>query len=305
MLDRLLGRAGLKARIEELEEEKRHLERRLDAESDRRADAVTDRQAAEERVNRLEDRIAELEDRVAEESADAPDLTPRGTESLRDDRLDEVLARLRSVETGPEGALTTMVGGDEGSGSRDDPTTEALTDALGDRAALARRVAPCLVCADDAGLVSVALDPPLAPAPFVEWGAGFRLDGDWFRPPEGLTVALVRSDLFAVGIVDEGGELRDVETVETDVQATHSKGGFSQSRFERRRDEQVAAHLDDCRAVLDRRDPDRLVLLGERTVLDELDRGAVAVAPVDATGDPEAALGDAYRSFSTVELTLL
>jgi peptide subunit release factor 1 (eRF1) len=296
MLDRLLGRASLKTRIEELEEEKRHLERRLDAESDRRADAVTERQAAEERVNRLEDRIAELEGRVAEESADAPDLAPRGTESLRGGRLDEVLARLRSVETGPEGALTAAVR---------DSVPDALDDALGDRAALVRRVAPCVVCADDAGLVSVAFDPPLLPDPFVEWGAGFRLDDDWFRPPEGLTVALVRSDLFAVGVVDGDGDLSDVETVETDVQATHSKGGFSQSRFERRRDEQVAAHLDDCRAVLDRRDPDRLALLGERTVLDEVDRDAVAVVPVDATGSPEAALDDAYRSFRTVDLTLL
>ncbi len=209
MLDSLLGRAELKARIEELEEEKRHLERRLDAESERRADAVTARQDAEERV-----------------------------------------------------------------------------------------------CVDDARLVSVALDPPLAPDPFVEWGATFRLDGDWFHPTDGLTVALVRSDRFAVGTYD-GGALTEVETVETNVKSAHSKGGFSQSRFERRRDEQVATHIDDCSAVLDRRDPDRLVLLGERTVLDDVDRDAVAVEPVDASGDPAAALEDAAHTFFTTRLTLL
>jgi len=114
----------------------------------------------------------------------------------------------------------------------------------------------------------------------------------------------VRSDLFAVGVYD-GGDLTDVETVETDVKSTHSKGGFSQSRFERRRDEQVATHLDDCRAVLDRRDPERLVLLGERTVLDDIDREAVAVEAVDASGDPTDALDDAADSFFTTRLTLL
>jgi len=57
MIDRLLGRAGLKERIEELEEEKRHLERRAEAEEQRRSDAVADRQRAEERVNELEHRI--------------------------------------------------------------------------------------------------------------------------------------------------------------------------------------------------------------------------------------------------------
>jgi len=294
MLDRLLGRAELKARIEELEEEKRHLERQLDAESERRADAATARQEAEERVNRLEDRIADLEGRLGNES-ERPDLTVRGTESLRGDRLDAILDRLRSLDTEPEGALTAMI---------DDEVPDAVSDLLGDRASLVDRAAPCLVCIDDARLVSVALDPPLAPDSFVEWDSGFRLDTDWFHPPDGLTVALVRSNLFAVGVSDDG-DLTDVETVETDVQATHSKGGFSQSRFERRRDEQIAAHLDDARSVLDRRDPDRLVLLGERTVLDDLDREAVSVQTVDASGDPEEALADATRSFFTTRLTLL
>jgi len=296
MLDSLLGRAELKARIEELEEEKRHLERRLDAESERRADAVTARQTAEERVNRLEDRIADLEGRLDEGGDEvAADLAPRGVESLHGDRLDAVLNRLRSVEAGPEGALTAFV---------DDDVPAAVSDLLGDRTPLVDRAAPCLVCVDDARLVSVALDPPLAPEAFVAWDDGFRLDDDWFHPPDGLTVALVRSDLFAVGVYEDG-ELADVETVETDVKSAHSKGGFSQSRFERRRNDQIAAHLDDCRAVLDRRDPERLVLLGERTVLDDIDREAVAVETVDASGDPAAALGDAADSLFTTRLTLL
>jgi hypothetical protein len=313
MLDSLLGRAELNARIEELEEEKRHLERRLDAESDRRAEAVTARQTAEERVNRLEDRIADLEGQLDTDAERTPALTPRGTEELRGDRLGEVLARLRSLSTGPEGALTAMVGAggtDTAPGPSDganpvarDPPTPVV-DALGDRTALVDDAAPCLVCVDDAGVVSAALDPPLAPDPFDEWSDGFRLDPDWFRPADGLTVALVRSDLFAVGRYDDG-TLVDVETTETDVEERHSKGGFSQARFERRRDEQITAHLDDCRTVLDARDPDRLVLLGERTVLDDLDREAVAVAPVDASGDPEAALDDAADSFFTTRLTLL
>jgi peptide subunit release factor 1 (eRF1) len=294
MLDSLLGRAELKARIEELEEEKRHLERRLDAESGRRADAVTAKQDAEERVNRLEDRIADLEGRLDEDEA-AADLAPRGVESLRGDRLDAVLDRLRSVEAGPEGALTASVASS---------VPDAVTDLLGDRAPLVDRAAPCLVCLDDARLVSVALDPPLAPEAFVAWDDGFRLDDDWFHPTDGLTVALVRSDRFAVGVYEDGG-LADVETVETDVKSAHSKGGFSQSRFERRRKDQIATHLDDCRAVLDRRGPDRLVLLGERTVLDDIDREAVAVEAVDASGDPAAALGDAADSFFTTRLTLL
>jgi peptide subunit release factor 1 (eRF1) len=292
MLDELLGRAELKARIEDLEEEKRHLERRAEAEEERRSEAVSERQAAEERNNRLEDRIAELEDRVERLQGEAGGPEFRGVEDLRGDRLSEVLARLRSVETGREGALTAMV---------DDEPPATVEDAVGDRAALVRRAEPCLVCADDAGLVCVALDPPLAPAAFATWDAGFRLDEEWFRPTDGLAVALVRSDLFALGEYD-GEEWRVVEAFESDVKGNHSKGGFSQRRFERLRDEQVAAHVERSLDALDERDPERLVCVGERTVLGEFEARADRTATVDASGDPEDAFEEAVRELFTARL---
>lgn len=292
MLDELLGRAELKARIEELAEERDRLERRLDAESDRRTAAVSARQAADERVNRLEDRIADLEGRVDRAGGEAATLEFRGRSDLRGDRLAEVLARLRSFETAPEGALTAMV---------DDDAPAAVRDAVGDRSALLDRAAPCLALTDDAGLVSVALAPPLTPDPFFEWDDGFRLDDAWFHPTGRFAFALVRSDLFALGVY-EGDERRELETVETDVMNNHSKGGFSQARFERRRDEQVAAHLDACRSVLDRHAADRTVVVGQRTLLEEFADRADRTAPVDATGDPADALDDAFRSFFTTRL---
>ncbi|MFW5918516.1 MAG: hypothetical protein ACOCR0_03430, partial [Haloferacaceae archaeon] len=111
MLDRLLGRAELKERIAELEEENERLRRRAESADESRAEAVSARQVAQERVNRLEDRIAELQDRVERSGNGGDGGAPsfRGTEKLRGERLDEILARLRSVETRPEGALTAMV----------------------------------------------------------------------------------------------------------------------------------------------------------------------------------------------------
>ena len=294
MLDELLGRATLKERIEELEAEKASLEERLDAESERRADAVSARQRAEERVNRLEDRIAELEDRVERAGDDTAEVGFRGVESLRGDRRDDVVDRIRSFETGPEGALTAMV---------DDGVPVAVRDALGDRASLVSRAAPCLAVADDAGLLAALLDPPVAPDPFVEWGDRFRIEESWFRPTGRLTFCLLRSDLFALGVYEDGDRV-ELETVESDVMGKHSKGGFSQGRFERRRDDQIREHLDAAREVLSGRDHDRLVVVGERTVLDDFDPAvdAAATAAVDATGDPEAALDDAFDDFWTTRL---
>ena len=320
MLDELLGRAELKDRIEELEEEKRHLKRRADAEEERRSEAARKRQEAEAEVNRLEDRIEGLEERVERLSAsDDAAVSFRGTETLHGDRRDEVLARLDAVITDAEGALTAMV---------HDDVPDPVRDALGERAALVRRAAPCLVCVDDAGLVEVALAPPTPPAAFASWGESFRLDRSWFAPTEPTWVAVVRSDRFALGVYD-GERVEHVAEIESDVQADHSKGGFSQARFERRRDQQIDDHLDRAREALaahldgdagadadaeTTRDgvsrptppPDaEVVVLGEATVLGRFTDLADRTATVDATGEPADALRDAVRDFWSVRLSLL
>ena len=295
MLDELLGRASLKSKVEALESEVESLEGQLDGERKRRSEAVRAHQEAEERVNRLEDRIADLEGQVERARDGEPALRFRGTETLAGWRLAAVLARLESVRADDEGAFTALV---------EERPGEDVRAAFGERAPLLERAAPCLAFTDDAGLVSAALRPALPPDDFATWGDRFRVEREWFLPVGEFAVALVRSDLFAYGEF-EGEERADFAGFETDVMGAHSKGGFSQARFERRRDEQVEEHLDRCREVLDEHDPERLIVVGQRTVIDEFEGRAVATAPVDATGDPEEALSDAVRDFFSAELFLL
>ncbi|MBS3761154.1 MAG: hypothetical protein KGY43_06790 [Halodesulfurarchaeum sp.] len=291
MLDRVLGRAALKERIETLEEEKSSLEAQHEAAKERRKEAVRDRQAAEQTVNRLEDRITELEDRVERAESGTRDLQFRGKSTLRGDRLDETLSRLESVRTEPEGAVTAMVTG---------TVPNPLRDVLGERAALVSRAAPALVLADDQTLVSVALRPPAPPEPFVEFDSRFRIQRDWFQPRGPSALALVRSDLFAMGTYD-GTHQIDFQGFESDVKGDHSKGGFSQARFERRRDQQIESHLDQVReALADARDP--LYVVGESTLLPEFESEAAVTQPVDATGSPRDALDDAYDRFWQTKL---
>ena len=296
MLDRLLGRAELKSRIEELEEELDHRERQLDAEQERRADAVSDRQDAQERVNRLEDRIAELEGEVERRRDDQAgvDRTYATEETLQDGRLRAVLDRLESVETDPEGAFTAYV-----ADGHDLP--ESVREAFGDRAALVGRAAPCLAVTDDAALVDACLSVPNPPEPFATWDDSFAFERSWFEPTGSFTFALVRSDLFAMGEYD-GDERVAFQGFDSELKSQHSKGGFSQARFERLRDAQIDDHLDRCRAALEDRDTDRCYVVGERTVLDEFADLADATATVDASGEPEPALGSAVRDFWTVRL---
>ena len=293
MLDDLLGRTELKERIEALEERRDRLEARLEAESERRADAVSDKQAVEERANRLEDRIADLEGQLEAAGSAADDAAAVGVrreETLRGGRVDAVLDRLASFEGAPESVLTAVV--------EEDPPT-AVRDLLGDRTPLVERAAPCVVCADDAGLLAVALRPPVLPESFLEWASTARLDRSWFRPTGRFALAVVRSDVFAVGVY-EGGERVTYKGFESPVKSDHSKGGFSQARFERLRDEQIAAHVEKCSEALASVDADRRYVVGDRRLVGEFD--ADATAAVDATGKPEAALEAAFSEFWSVRL---
>ena len=291
MLDDLLGRTELKERIEDLEEERDHLEARLEAESGRRADAVSAKQTAEERINRLEDRIADLEGRVdAESDADASEVGFRREETLRGGRVEAVLERLASFEGRPESVLTAHV---------DSSIPDDLRALLGNRTSLVSRAAPCLVCADDAGVLAVALRPPVAPEPFCEWAATPTVKRSWFRPTGRFALALVRSDTFAVGVYEDD-ERVSFEGFESNVKSDHSKGGFSQSRFERLRDEQIEGHVEKCQAAIDAVDTDRVYVVGDRRLIGEFD--ADATAAVDATGKPRAALEDAFADFWSVRL---
>jgi peptide subunit release factor 1 (eRF1) len=291
MIDRLLGRAELKERIEELEEEKRHLERRAEAEEERRSDAVADRQRAEERVNELEHRIESLEERLDRTEGTEESVEFRRVSDLGGARLTDALDRFRAVESDdPEGLLTAFV-------PDADAVPETVSDWFGDRTALVRRAAPAVVLADDTGAVSAALSPPIAPEPFDEWSDRFRFEDAWFRPTGRFAFALVRSDTFALGTY-EGDERVAFEGFTSDVKEAHSKGGFSQGRFERRREGQIDDHLDKADEALAAVDNvERTIVVGERSVLGRVRDRADVTDVSDATGEPRAALEDAFRDF--------
>jgi len=297
MLDDLLGRTALKEEIAALEAEVESLENQLEAEQERRADAVTDRQTAQERANRLEDRVEELEDRVMRLQDEETEFTYRWEEQLTGRRLAAVLERLESVETGPECALSAYIPDGH-------VVPGEVRELLGERASLVGRAAPCLVYADDAGLVSACLRPPVEPEPFVEWDEQFTIDRAWLQPRGRYTLALVRSDLFAMGTY-QGDERVAFHGFDSALKSQHSKGGFSQSRFERLRDEQIDDHIERSLTALEERDADPLYVVGESSVLNEFESIAAASAPVSATGDPEPALDDAFQAFWSVPLRVV
>lgn len=304
MLDDLLGRTALKEEIEalrderdQLADERDSLAEQLEAATRRRKQAATDRQEAQRRANKLSDRVEQLEDTVERLEADDDTISVYRESRLHGGRLAAILDRLESFQTGREGALTAFV-----PNGRDLP--REVRDAFGERAVLVSRAAPCLAVADDAALITATLRPPVSPEPFTTWSDEFRIEREWFEPDGTYTLALIRSDLFAMGTYD-GRERTAFHGFDSALKSQHSKGGFSQARFERLRDEQIDEHLDRCREALTERETDPLYVVGQRSLLGEFMHLARATAPVDATGDPEPALDDAWRDFWSVQLRII
>ena len=287
MLDGLLGKADLKTKIEELEAERDSLEERLEAAEDRRRTAVRDRQTAEERLNQLEDRIAGLEGELETHRDHEETASFYSVKTIDFDRTADIITRLQSFQTTPESALTAGIV---------DEIPDEVIDLIETDVPLLDRARPCVLCVDDAMLVRVMLSPPRHPGTFLTWDDSFSIDRSWFLPSGRFTFAVVRSDVFAMGVYD-GLNRQSFTGFTSDVMGRHSKGGFSQARFERRREEQIDAHREKVEEALSEQDSEDLILVGNRRLIGSLSLSAETTARSDASGKPEAALDDAFNTF--------
>lgn len=299
MLDDLLGKTRLKQRIRELESEVESLEERLEAENRRRADAVTEKQRAERRVNKLESKIDELEGRLEREE-DEGSLDFRSVETLGGKRLEGVLDLLESVEVQGENLTTAYVeaGGQPG------------LDLGGKEKALLRRVDSdrgCVVYMDDYGLLRVCVVPPLpVEKQSVKHGTRFDVDRSLLQPPGLHAVAAIRSDTYAAGVYD--GDRLAYSSVSSNVKGSHSKGGWSQGRFERRREEQIENHVEEAvnryQEMVRDYDPGFVAVVGERGVAELFaeEVGAEVTKAVDARGKGDDFLAEAYEKLWTARI---
>jgi len=241
MIDRLLGRAGLKERIEELEEEKRHLERRAEAEEQRRSDAVADRQRAEERVNELEHRIESLEERLDRTEGAEESVEFRRQRSSRSTTGRCTRAFPRRRERRPRRASHRLRSG------RRRGTVERR-GVVRRPTRLVRRAAPAVVIADDTGAVSAALTPRSSRHRSTGGATGSdSTSRGSARPDDSPSRSSGRTPSRSVFTrATSGSRSRG----SPDVKEAHSKGGFSQGRFERRREGQIDEHLKKATAAL-------------------------------------------------------
>lgn len=293
-LDGLLGRESLKEEISALEDRITRLESQLAAEEERRRKAVRKRQDAEERVNQLEDRINGLEGELAQSRDDERELSWSYVHSLDHGTMRKLLDMLEGVRSQPESLCVAGVA---------DTPDDALSEVLPKEWPLVQEIAPCVIVVDERRVIRAMFTPPRPPEATLRWSDRFDLEREWFLPKNDTGFAIARGDLFAVGTYRDA-ELVFDDGFESDVMGRHSKGGFSQARFERRREEQIDTHVAQCREVLKDRQDDELIIVGDRRVVSRCSDLASATGVVDASGQPEGALRDGFRDFWTTRMYL-
>ncbi len=302
-LDSLLGRQELKERIQELEDEKEDVEERLEKVDRRRANAETEKQEAYEERNRLESKVEELRDRLerAEETAETE--TDVDVRDVNPGELPPLIDVLDSVEGGREKLTTAHVAADHHlPHDLPDHVREKLVDSVSTRG--------LAVYVDDHGVVEAALVPLTSVEETkVEHGGAFTVDRSLYRLPESYAVAVITSDRFSAGVYSDG-ERTDFTSVSSNVKSSHSKGGFSQKRFERLRDEQIQEHIGEASAelsqLLERHTVDSVYLLGASDLTGELEEEADVEAELrqttDARGEGENLLSDAVDDLRSTRM---
>jgi len=258
----LFGNKKYKTRISELEQqigelraENQKLKTRVDKRGEKTKTAIARKQEVEEVLNRAQQRITTLENELTvlrEESS--KNITFSGTYPLNRSGLTNIVLELGSMRSKP-GTFhsiylnTNARTSDFEFGDTIDADCIHLFDQI-------RSYNGKVLFYDEAHCISVAVVPPFV----IERSDWITADAFDLAPLEGMlaydsTVCALyaHAGRTVIGIVRGGGRDGDwgdgggskicAEIVRTGVQAKHTKGGWSQRRFERGRDQDVEYHI--------------------------------------------------------------
>lgn len=255
----------LEQRISELEDEKQSWKNRFESEKERRKKLSRQKQEAEEELNRLKDRLEGSDPGEKDDEGHSSSTENLEFESISFQKAKNILEKLDSMESSERDLLTVYSPG----------SVDELEDFRGLKNSISSSQFSRIK--DLEGFVAF-LDQDtgntvLKMSPFFD--QKFVLEG-FFDIADLLE--FLRSEKYWVVVSagetkvfrEENGEYEEVERITSRVDREHSKGGFSQGRFERKREEQVESHLDEVRKVLDELDGERLYILGDERLCKEL-----------------------------------
>lgn len=288
-LEEEIGR--LNSHIAELEVEVGVLQRRMDKCAENEKKAVAAKQAAEESLNAAEVRIVTLEHELEFLKESAPlQAGYRLVETLFLRRAQAHLQSLSSLRSASSDLLTVyMPPGRSLSGEAYRDMPAALIDPEDLQLIQKTDSSTGYVLFYDPGhLVNELLVPPF-PVGNAEWSAGSSFNVEpllkLMGREEAALVVVAHAGESLVAYSRDSREMDSYELVRSNVKSKHSKGGFSQRRFERLRDEEVVHHAEKARDALEKLleslqvAPDYLLLGGDEQLAKMISSGIAEDIP--------------------------
>lgn len=250
----------LEQKLEELEEEKEKLENQYEAEKERRSKLSRKKQEAEEELNRLRDKLEGLKG----QSEEAKEEEKEGLKDIGFEHGYSLLKKLSTVRDEKEELVTVYCPGKfTGFDRRKDLKNSVGKEAFNE---LSGRKSFTAFMDEDLGNWMIEMRPFFGEKMSISDSFDVN-DLLEFMESEKIWVLLSAGNTKIYR--EEGGEFEEVEHLKSRIEKQHSKGGFSQGRFERKREEQISQFMDEVKEFVEDLDGD-IYLLGEQRFCEKL-----------------------------------
>ncbi|WP_406670128.1 Vms1/Ankzf1 family peptidyl-tRNA hydrolase [Methanolobus sp. ZRKC4] len=218
--------------------------------------AVAAKQGAEEKLKAAEVKLRSLEHELEKQRTDAPgEFSFTHVDQFSKQRTEEFISSISSVNYSTESLLTVYVAAGEQLNNikdhenlieRIDNESLVLIEKISSSTGLVLFYSPD-------HLVNELIVPPL-PLKRSYWTKGNTFDTDSLlesiKENVSMSVLVAHAGESFVGYSFDSEEFDSFQVIKSSVKAKHAKGGFSQRRFERLRDEDIAHHIDKVKLSL-------------------------------------------------------
>lgn len=251
----------LEDKVDELEEEKDSWKERFEAEKERRSSLSRQKQQAEEERNRLKEKLESLnsEDEETEGKNESQDF-----EDLSFEEATNTLQRLGSLNSS-DGSLVTVYCPEKVEDISDIRTLKNSVPK--DQYSVLRENDSFIAFSDPVlGVFVMKMNPFFSDK--VSAGERFEIDDllEFIEEEKHwCMVSAGETEIFR----EEGGKFEQVDRVKNRVDREHSKGGFSQGRFERKREEQIDQHVSRVQEALS--DYSNIYLIGDEKLCKQIE----------------------------------
>ena len=264
MFDKLFNRKELEkkieilqARINELEPENKSLSTRLSKQEVRTKKAASDKQEADLALKKAEKRIDNLEyslENLKEETQKTDDLTFKRSVTLTNAQSCDLLSQIGSIRSRNEDLVTVYLRPNESFTDLNEFDIELEQDV---KYLMQRIESPTGMALfydlKRLGMVRMLMTPPF-PIGESKWKLDRVFDTaqlqELLEQNKVFCILLAHAGESFIGISNRETFI-DYKIVRSSVKEKHTKGGWSQRRFERLRDEDIKHHAEKARAVFE------------------------------------------------------